>query len=400
MSDNKVVKKPAKKRRRRSTKKDSAEQGTNMASNKGNKEKEVPKSGSEQGSVSSQPIYQGPRIPDFPMTFPMQPSFPTPGTGWNPPNINMSDLSSKIDFILSKVQKLDTMATQQETIIARLNCIEASIAENKSKIDTANRKINEIERSQNFINEKYESVSKEVDQNKKQHDKLQGELKNLTKQNETLKKDNETLMTDNKKCQEDIIDLQCRSMRDNLVFLGIPEVVMQPPPSGMQQNGVPMEQANDHASSQGTFLPSQPQSTYAQVSAGEDCTVKILDFCEQVLKIESAKTRIFIDRAHRMGAFKHGKPRAIVVKFKDTNSKMLVKSALKSINLKNTSFAVFEQYPQAVQERRKALIPEMVKARNSGKTAFLVKDKLLINGRPYVGPVAQQQPQSGGADAR
>ena len=53
-----------------------------------------------------------------------------------------------------------------------------------------------------------------------------------------------------------------------------------------------------------------------------------------------------------------------------------------------------------MQERRKTLIPEMVKARNSGKTAFLVKDKLLINGRPYVGPVAQQQPQSGDAEAR
>ena len=83
----------------------------------------------------------------------------------------MSDLSSKIDFTLNKVQKLDTMATQQETIIARLNCIEAGVTENKSKIDIANSKINEIERSQNFIIEKYESVSNEVDQNKKKKKK-------------------------------------------------------------------------------------------------------------------------------------------------------------------------------------------------------------------------------------
>lgn len=281
------------------------------------------------------------------------------------------------------------MSAQQETILARLNCIESSIAENRNKINIANKKISEIEKSQNFMSEKYDSVNKQCVDNKARNSQIQGELTVLADQNAKLKKDNESLISDNRKCQEDIIDLQCRSMRDNLVFSGIPEVSMQTPPF-MAQPGDPMEQATDV---QGPTMLPQPQASYAQALKSEDCAAKIFEFCEQVLKIESARTRVLIDRAHRMGAYKLGKPRAIVVKFKDTESKMLIKSALKNINLKATPFAVFEQYPQAVQERRKALIPEMVKARNSGKTAFLVKDKLFINGKPY-NTDQQQHPSS------
>ena len=90
-----------------------------------------------------------------------------------------------------------------------------------------------------------------------------------------------------------------------------------------------------------------------------------------VLKISNPRDRVHIDRAHRSGAFKSDKPRAIIVKFKDTDSKMLVKTAARQFDLKQTPFGVFDQYPPEVQEKRKSLIPIMLKARDERKKAVL-----------------------------
>ena len=49
---------------------------------------------------------------------------------------------------------------------------------------------------------------------------------------------------------------------------------------------------------------------------------------------------------------------------------------------------MFEQFTPIVQTRRKALIPEMIKARQAGKRAALVRDKLYINGKLFVPAVS------------
>ncbi|KAH3787220.1 hypothetical protein DPMN_165340 [Dreissena polymorpha] len=40
-----------------------------------------------------------------------------------------------------------------------------------------------------------------------------------------------------------------------------------------------------------------------------------------------------------------------------------------------------DQFPPAIQERRRKLIPTMIKARQDGKTAYISYDKLIINGQ-------------------
>ena len=196
------------------------------------------------------------------------------------------------------------------------------------------------------------------------------ELENLRQELSAMATSNTKLHAESVVLQENIIDLKCRSMRDNLVFLGISETSRQRHP--MNQSTDAMEAST----SSGT-------GSYAQAAAPEDCVAKIYDFCESVLKIEDAKSKIQIDRAHRMGSSYSGKTRAIVAKFKDTDSKMCIKAALRDVNLRSSGFGVHDQLPQEVQERRKALIPIMVKAREEGKRAFLVRDKLFINNREY-----------------
>jgi hypothetical protein len=49
--------------------------------------------------------------------------------------------------------------------------------------------------------------------------------------------------------------------------------------------------------------------------------------------------------------------------------------------LQNTDYRVDDQFPRAVQEKLRRLIPELIKAREEGKDAVLVYDKLVIKGR-------------------
>ena len=72
------------------------------------------------------------------------------------------------------------------------------------------------------------------------------------------------------------MDIQCRSMRDNLIFYRIPE---------------------------------QKDET------DDDCARKILSFIEGHLEIENASRDIKLHRAHRMGKFNNSKVRPIVAKF-------------------------------------------------------------------------------------
>ena len=210
--------------------------------------------------------------------------------------------------------------------------------------------------------------------------KIQGELKKMSKENKDLKKKNESLA-------DDITDLKCRSMRDNLVLIGIsvsaqPVMGLMGAPGGLVI-GEMLDSSQGQNQDQSEATASWQPNSYSQVAAGEDCNAKVWEFCEQVLHISNPNERVFIDRAHRSGSFRPDKPRAMSVKFKDTDSKMIVKNAAKELNLKNTPFGVFDQYPPEVQEKRRELIPVMLKAKTQHRKAVLVRDKLYIYNKLY-----------------
>ncbi|KAH3890844.1 hypothetical protein DPMN_014933 [Dreissena polymorpha] len=62
---------------------------------------------------------------------------------------------------------------------------------------------------------------------------------------------------------------------------------------------------------------------------------------------------------------------------------MCIKHALRRVDLRRSPYNVTEQYPAEVLERRKSLAGHMMQARRDGKRAVLVRDKLLIDGRPF-----------------
>ena len=112
----------------------------------------------------------------------------------------------------------------------------------------------------------------------------------------------------------------------------------------------------------------------------ENCSNIVLEFCENVMKIENAKTNIKIEKAYRLGRKKDGatRPRPIVVKFGSYVEREMERNLSK--RLKGTNFGISQHYPPEVLEKRKKLIPVMLKQRQENKKAYIVGDKLFVNG--------------------
>ncbi|XP_053375120.1 uncharacterized protein LOC123554108 isoform X2 [Mercenaria mercenaria] len=323
----------------------------------------------------------------------------------NPTQHSNQDLSLKLDNVLSKLSKLETIESQQTLILSRLTTIEADIATNRSQISETKSQIQDVTNSQTFVCGRVDDMLKTTDSHEKNLKKLQGELKVLTEDNKKLHKQNKQL-------QEDVTDVRCRSMRDNLVMLGISEhpFLLQDSTGGapsvpLHQPSEPSGGSSMDTSSSATGSPattplittgtgtaatagspsvSDPTTgSYAAAAAPEDCAEKVYVFCEKILKITNARSRIHINRAHRSPTNRiPGKTRPIICNF-DTDSKQVIKQALKNVSLKSSNFAVFDQLPKDVQARRKELVPKMVQARADGHTAYLVRDKLYINNVLY-----------------
>ena len=114
-------------------------------------------------------------------------------------------------------------------------------------------------------------------------------------------------------------------MRDNMLFFGVPE--SQSPVYA----GVGSASADDQATSMdasssapvGQPIPStmckpldMSSTSFADVTKqGENWADLVYEFCEALLKIETPKSKIQIERAHRIGVRKPDKIRPIVAKF-------------------------------------------------------------------------------------
>jgi len=263
----------------------------------------------------------------------------------NSQNINNSQNVNN-DVLQTILKRLDTMDAK----LNRLDTIQSSVNNITHRLNAIDTRIGDMETSQQFISDQHDILQTKAKSTDKQVGEIRAEVTSLAAENAKLKSANKSLA-------DDMIDLKCRSMRDNLLFFGITE-----------QNRPPVSEASEET-------PTQPQ---------EDCAELVFDFCKTVLKIDDPKNTISIDRAHRIGRFDPSKIRPIVVKFKDTSSKVAVQNTLKAAKLsRETPHNVSEQYPQEVKERRKVLIPIMLQARREGKRAILVREKLFIDNVLY-----------------
>ncbi|XP_038156504.1 uncharacterized protein LOC119793395 [Cyprinodon tularosa] len=177
----------------------------------------------------------------------------------------------------------------------------------------------------------------------------QAQLASVTAENEALKGEVTKLAEgmiqlsgENRKMKESILDIQSRSMRDNLVFAGIAE----------QQD--------------------------------EDPEAIVRKFLQKKLKIPADQVKnITFHRVHRLGGKKPDKsrPRPIVAKFEHYKQKEQVRS--QGRELRGTDFSVNDQYPKEILDHRRALFPIRKKYISEGVRATVAVDKLYINGQLF-----------------
>ena len=213
------------------------------------------------------------------------------------------------------------------------------------KIDSIDTKLGSMETSINQLCVRMTNIEKTSGSLGNTTGELKRQIASLT---ERLQKSEDDMI----KVNDQLQDLQCRSMRDNLLFFGLAE---------------------------------------RRDRQKENCFELIDEFCYNELEIDDSVIPS-MDRAHRVGKYTQGKIRPIGVKFNDFKVRELIRTS--SHCLRNTRYGIQEQFPKAISDRRRALQPVINEARRKGDRVNLVKDKLYINNQLYVptGPVLTGTP--------
>ncbi|KAK3086753.1 hypothetical protein FSP39_022852 [Pinctada imbricata] len=159
-------------------------------------------------------------------------------------------------------------------------------------------------------------------------DKKLAEMENEMKVNE------KKYLNNLQKLQENILDLQCRSMKYNLVFSGL------------------------------------------EYQKEENVMDKVRAFIINELEINHY---IEFVNVHRFGSPGLNKARPIIARFlyRVDQEAVLKKAYL----LKGKRFGINEQFPKAIEDRRKVLYPLMREAKGKGKKVAMVRDRLYIEGK-------------------
>jgi len=171
-------------------------------------------------------------------------------------------------------------------------------------------------------------------------EKLEQSNTSLQMNVESLNKQMDTIIKENKLMKETILDIQTRSMRDNLIFSGITE------------------------------------------NSPDDPEAMIRDFMQTQLKLQpDTVNQITFHRVHRLGTRSNKSPRPIIAKLEHYKHKELIKS--KGKELKGTNYGLNDQFPREINNRRKILYPIMKQHRQNNKRANIIVDKLYIDGQLY-----------------
>ena len=115
------------------------------------------------------------------------------------------------DILFNILTSLESMHKK----LGQIDTKQSSVRNITVKLVEMERTMRDMEDSQNFISGKYDSLSTHTRTNT-------NTIATLTSQLKTLKTTNTKLKEDNALFRDDIIDLKCRSMRDNLFELGMP----------------------------------------------------------------------------------------------------------------------------------------------------------------------------------
>lgn len=280
-------------------------------------------------------------------------SYPTPSqspnqmTTYGIPPPQASSPPSWATELMNDVKQIKMSLGKLDEIEKTVNMINAKVSDLETKVNSMENRVNTVETSCAFM-------SGENDDRKTELNKTKSDLTSLKGKCDNMEKNTKTYIEHSAKLEAKLTDLESRSMRDNLLFYGIPEG-----------------------------------------GNTESCEDLVRAICVEKLEIQEARNMVF-DRVHRVGTASNNKVRPIVAKFHYFKQREIVRQASydHAQVLKGANIGIGVQWPQQVREARKSLYPIMQQERNKGNTMKLVKDKLFVNGVEHVpGPAAELQRQ-------
>ena len=292
-------------------------------------------------AMNCQPQYGGQFVQSSPYT--QQFSTVPPAIS---PNSQNSQPPPWITVIMDDIKSIKTSVAKIETIEKTVNIINLKMNELESKIQTIEHRVTDVEKATTFINEQYETQSNVIKATK-------DEVKCLEKSCNILKNNMQTLEKEKQSMNSKILDLEYRSMKENLIFYGIPE------------SPVTIEEGEES-------------------SMFKNCEKLVKKFIKDKIKIDA--DHMIFDRAHRLGDItKSKKPRPIIVKFHYFNERERIRTtAYKARDeLKSTNHGVGVQLPKEWRDARNNLYHVLQSERRKGKTAKFIGEKLYIDGEEY-----------------
>ena len=147
--------------------------------------------------------------------------------------------------------------------------------------------------------------------------------------------------------KDELVYIQAQTMRNNLLFINIPEA----------RGEVPESQS--------------------------ETELKLREFLESKMKIaEDVVKNISFERVHRIGKREKDKDRSIVANFVLFKERELVRKQGKA--LEGTNCHVLEQFSKEIADKRKSLLPKLSDAKRNGHRAWLSYDKLYIDGKVFI----------------
>ena len=234
----------------------------------------------------------------------------------------------KIDEINNSVTALAydirTLTTDLRTVETKQKTMETSVQVMSDMFDDIKQKCDRFTMGCIDLNSRLGKIERD----------FQGEKKRLAPTANTMDCD------EINRLNETVLDLQCRSMKNNLIFAGLTH------------------------------------------SPGENCEQKLRNFIYEQLGLEE---HIEFGNVHRFGRVGRNGARPIVARFIYYHQRSMVLD--NSFRLRRSPFVIHEQFPAKIVERRHALYPVMNEARRQGKRTSMIRDKLYINGESYKPPI-------------
>lgn len=250
-----------------------------------------------------------------------------------------ANIDSRFDKLSNSLLLVSGRVTQVETTIDELNkkfkqcensCNGISNLFDKIEAQTAKNTTNIIHNDKNI-----RSMGKYVEILPREIAMLNEKISNLEKSRGSFGAANMDIITE---MQDTIEDLKCRSMKYNLIFTNLVE------------------------------------------ERYEDVELKLRTFLYNELGIQHSRD-IQFGNVHRFGRRNRGGVRPIVARFLYYKDLELVLSEARW--LKGTMWRIHEQFPRAVEDRRRELYSVASQARLDGKRVSMKRDKLFINNNLY-----------------